>query len=238
MIDTDTKQRLINRTVNTILRNKGQLSYDLMKSVYEGNVDWPEELIAVFCLEASTITHNIPIGSGSALILREYNTCQFGSDVFRLTHEEEEMLKTISSNEGFNRYRQYGNFTIGKLFYRDNTHSMLKSGRGSRLCDFIDEYGNKIEVKHNSFKNGSPSGLHDAEYLLDIGDYTSCLYRIHNGKVFPKDAPLAIYDRLLPPRKHATKININSELMQIINNGDWIPEIEKKLKELGFKWNP
>ena len=235
------KEQLIEKTVRAIMNSNGQMLYSEKNHVRNGEMPWTEEQLAIFCLADEVITHNIPLWPKGIRTLRDISSCWSSAEVFRLTSIDEHRFKTISHNEGFNKYRKFGTIDIGRLDFRDDTHEIFMSGSGSLLCDFIDlDHGYKIEAKYNYFsETGSPSKLHDAEYLLNYGDYDAELYTVVNGKVPFTAPPIAIYEGIAIPRRHIIDVKgINAELMQLIKSGELIPEIEKRLTEEGFQWNP
>lgn len=238
MITEEAKQKFIEKTVQAIKNSSGQMFYSEKDAVHNGTLSWSEEQLVIFCLAEETITRNIPVWPNGVRTLREYSACWRISETFRLTNADENHFISISHHVGFNHYRIFGTFDLGRLEFRDDTHMIYKSGSGSKFCDFIDiDHGYLIEAKYNYFK-GSPSGLHDAKYLLDYNDTDAALYAVCNGKVLITDKPLALYTGIITPRKPILEIpGINTELMDIIKNGIWIPEIEQRLVEEGFQWN-
>ena len=165
------RSTLISSAVSAILTYNGQLLYSDKRAVRYGKIDADEFTLAVFCLVDSVIAHNIPIWKEGKKKLRDYKYCFRSSDVFGQTNIDEEWFIAVSKSlDGFSKYQVHGDFKIGRLAYRDDTHEVFKSGSGSWLCDFVDlDNGHLIEAKYNYF-DGSPSSLHDAEYLLDYGN--------------------------------------------------------------------
>ena len=238
------RSTLISNAVRAILTYNGQLLYSDKRAVRYGKIDADELTLAVFCLVDSVIAHNIPIWKEGKKELRDCRYCFRSSDVFGQTNIDEEWFITVSKSlEGFSKYQVRGDFKIGRLAYRDDTHEVFKSGSGSWLCDFVDlDNGHLIEAKYNYF-DGSPSSLHDAEYLLDYGNYDAKVYKtIKEGKrniVLPNSEVLAEFKNIMTPRSHLTSVpGIGYLLMSLINSGELIPEIERRLAEEGFKWNP
>lgn len=239
------RSTLINNAVSAILTYNGQLLYSDKRAVRYGKIDADELTLAVFCLVDSVIAHNIPIWKEGKKELRDCRYCFRSSDVFGQTNIDEERFIAVSrSLEGFSKFQVSGDFKIGKLAYRDDTHEVFRSGSGSWLCDFVDlDYGSLIEAKYDYFGGGSPSSLHDAEYLLDYGNYDAKVYKTTKvGKrniVLPGSAALAEFKNIMTPRSHLTSVpGVGYLLMSLINSGELIPKVEARLAEAGFKWNP
>lgn len=242
MISLEIKQSYTEKAVQAIVRNKGQLLYSEKTLVRTGKTNWNEEQLVIFCLADETIAHNIPVYPNGVRTLRDPSVCWSIAEVFRLTNVDENNFIAIShSNKNFNFYRQFGTIELGRFAFRDDSHFVFQSGSGGDLCDFIDlDFGYKIEAKYNYFsETGSPSKLHDADYLLNYGDYSAELYRVINGKVPFNADPIAIYGKeVVIPRRHLVDVpGISPELMQLVKSGELIPEIEKRVAELGFTWN-
>lgn len=239
MITNELKQYFIDAAVNMIINNNGQLRYSEKDLVRNGKTPWSEEQLVVFCLVAETIAHNIPLWNGGRH-LRDISCCDSASEVFRLTSADEHYFIDISNNEGFDKYRKFGTINIGRLAFRDDTHEVFKSGSGSSLCDFIDlDYGYKIEAKYNYFsETGSPSTLHDADFLFNYRDHDAELYKVINGRVPFSAIPIAIYEGIARPRRHIVEVpGISQELMKLVKSGELIPLIESELAKYNFKWN-
>lgn len=248
MITEDIKQQLVSNAVKAIIVRNGQLLYSEKTDVRMGNHPLNEMSLATFCLVDSVIAHNIPIWPNGVRTLRGYSESWRIADVFGQTNIDENHFICISqTEEGFSKYQKSGDIKIGRLAFRDNTHTSFASGSGGWLCDFKDlDYGYLIEAKYNYF-NGSPSGLHDATHLLDYGDRDASLYKttqiiMGNGKkknvVLPGTEPLAVFENIIEPRQHLNCVpGLSNEYMWLIRSGELIPEVEKCLDETYFKWN-
>lgn len=230
-----TKQMLIEGAVFAIWHNKGRLQYPMMHSVMRGEVDWPEFDIAVFCLVASVIAHNIPIYKNKERCLRELTDCWKSACTFARTNSDEIIFK-LKSKEGFAKYLAYGSFSIPELEFGDDTHEVFQSGSGSKIPDFKSVEGTTFEAKYKYF-SGSPSTCHNANYLFDYNDTELCVYRLFNNKIVGKD-PIAIFTKAIPPRDYRLNINISQGLIDIIESGELITLVEAELVKYGFKWNP
>jgi hypothetical protein len=177
--------------------------------------------------------------------LHECCSCFRSGDVFGRTKIDKDHFIAISNTlEGFSKYQVNGNFKIGRLAFRDDTHEVFRSGSGSRLCDFIDlDYGSLIEAKYDYFRGGSPSSLHDAEYLLDYDDHDARIYKtVREGRknIVPVGSKAIVeFKNIMTPREHMTCIpGVGYLLTALIISGELIPEVEKRLAEEGFQWNP
>lgn len=242
MISNEQKLDLIEKAAQAIVKNNGQLLYSEKTLVRTGQTDWTEEQLIIFCLADETTAHYIPVYINGVRTLRDPALCWGIAEVFRLTNVDEEHFKAIShSDKNFNFYRVYGTIELGRLEYRDDSHYVFQSGSGGGLSDFIDlDYGYKIEAKYNYFsETGSPSTLHDADFLLNYTDYSAELYPVVNKRVSFNATPIAIYDKqVVIPRKHLVDVpGISPEFMQLIKSGELIPDIKKRVAELGFTWN-
>lgn len=244
MITEDFKQQLVENTITALQNVAGRIPYINKEAVRFGKHQLNEMSLAVFCLANTVIGHNIPVYPDGIRTLRDYHLCWRVSDVFGLTNLDELFFIDVSKSlGGFEQYQKFGDIKIGKLAFRDNTHEFFESGSGGSLCDFIDlDHGYLIEAKYNYFNGGSPSGLHDAEYLLDYGDFDAYLYRtikVDNKRIVPYGSkPIAYFEHIMTPRKHLDNVpGLSDELMQIIRSGELIPLVEKGLAKKGFKWN-
>jgi hypothetical protein len=243
MINNETKLDLVEKAAQAIVKNNGQLLYTEKTLVRTGKIDWTEEQLIIFCLVDETIAHHIPVYNNyGEKLLRDPTGCWSVAEVFRLTNVDEEHFKAVScSDKNFNFYRVYGTIELGRLEYRDDSHYVFQSGSGGSLSDFIDlDYGYKIEAKYNYFsETGSPSKLHDADFLLNYTDYSAELYPVVNKRVSFTATPIALYDKqVVIPRRHLVDVpGISHEFMQLIKSGELIPDIKKRVAELGFTWN-
>ncbi len=242
MITEDIKQRLVNNAVKAIL-NRKELFYSDFHAVRAGKIEADEETLVTFCLVASTFAHNIAIWPNGIRTLRAYSVSWRAADVFELTNSDETYLIHISHKDGsLAKHQTYGDFKLGRLAYRDDTHEFFRPGKGGWKCDFIDlDYGHLIEAKYKYFEGGSPSGLHDAEYLLDYDDNDIRIYKTTLvGKkrvVLPGTPKLAEFKDVMKPRQHLINVpGISTEFMWLIQSGELIPRIEKELEAQDFEW--
>ncbi len=244
MIPENFKQQLVKNTIDLLQKMEGRISYKSKEAVRYGNHSLDEMSLAVFCLANTVIGHNIPVYPNGVRSLRDYPLCWRASDVFGLTNIDERFfIETSKSSSGFEQFQKFGEIKIGRLAFRDNSHEFFESGSGGSLCDFIDlDHNYLIEAKYNYFSGGSPSSLHDAEYLLDYGDYDAYLYKtvkIGNKVIVPVNSkPIAYFEHIMKPRRHLNSIpGLSEDLMQLIRSGELIPLIENGLAEKSFKWN-
>ena len=226
---------MIDGAVYAIWHNGGKLKYTTMREVMQGEVDWNEFDQAVFCLVASVIAHNIPIYKNKERYLRNFAECWKSACTFTRTHIDEQYFRE-RSNDGFTKCLAYGSFDMPVLEFGDNTHEIFQSGSGSKIPDFRAVDGTTFEAKYKYF-SGSPSTCHYANYLLDYNDSEVCVYQLVNNKIVD-DKPLAIFTKAIPPRNYNLNIGVRKELMDIIESGELIQEVEAKLASYGFRWNP
>ena len=241
IITEEIKQQLVKSTARAIINIAGRISYADMKAVRVGDHQLDEMTLATFCLANTLVGRHIPVYPNGIRTLRDYHRCWRVSDVFGLTNIDENRLREISVTEGFTKYQKFGTIRIGRLAFRDNTHEFFESGSGGSLCDFVDlDNGYLIEAKYNYF-NGSPSGLHDAEYLLDYGNFDAYLYKtteVGGKKLVPTGTkPIAYFERIMTPRRHLDSVpGLSADLMQLIKSGELIPQVDQMLAESGFEW--
>lgn len=244
MITEETKQQLISNAVKAILNSNGELLYSDKNLVRYGMASVDEMTLATFCLVDSVIGHNIPIYPNGIRTLRLYSQSWRVADVFGHTRIDEDHFIYIShTEEGFTKYQKDGNIRIGRLEYRDTDHRIFKSGSGGKLCDFVDlDNGYLIEAKYKYFSGGSPASLHDATHLLNYGDKDAELYEtVKDGRknIVPTNAkPIATFENIVKPRQLLFSVpGLNYEFMQLIQSGELIPEVERQLADVCFKWN-
>lgn len=233
MID---KQILIENTVRAIKKNDGQLTYADIGKALTGEVDLPSEIIATFYQMMAVICHNIPFYENNIRKIRELTESFRDSITFYNANKAESEI-IIKSNEGtFTSI--FTGFTLPKFSFGDGTHSTFKSGTGGGKPDLIGSDGFEYEVKRN-YAEGSRSGLHKADYLIDCKNTTIEIRKINQDNavdlMYP---PLARFNGFLSNKVVNPVHNLDEETMALIESGELIPEIEKRLHELGFQWNP
>ena len=237
----DYTQILVQRAVNTIIKNKGQLKYTDIHNVMQGTTPWKEDVLAIFYLEMSVISHNIPIYTNGASMQVPLNYCFSRAITFYNSYKDE--MEIVNSSNSLGQNILQNGFYLPKLTFLDpDAHMIFTHGSGKALPDLKDEDGLTYEVKYEYLKprvdgkSTSPSSLHNANYLIDCSNPGIAVYSVSNNKVDTNI--LARYSGILSERIRSPKATCSSATMELIKSGELIPEIEKKLHELGFRWNP
>ena len=113
---------------------------------------------------------------------------------------------------------------------------MFRSGSGKSFTDLCDEQGAGYEVKRN-YRDGSRGSLHKAKYLIDCKNTTIEVREVDsNGNVDLDSYPLGRFNGVLSSKIVKPVTYIEDDLLQLIYDGELIPEIEIRLSEEGFKW--
>ena len=228
------REDLINCTVDAILKHKGELSYINIGKALR-NEDFTAFEQAVRFIEMSVICHNIPYYENNVCKTRElFKSFQGAINFYNSNKDESEIV--LKSNEkvwvdSMNAY------TLPKLTFGDDTHSVFRSGTGKGQADLCDENGIGYEVKRN-YRDGSLSGLHAAKYLIDCKNTTIEIRAVDKqGNVDLEYPPLGRFNSFLSSKIIEPVTYMEDELLQLIYRGELIPEIEKRLAEQDFKWN-
>lgn len=236
MID---KKYLIEAAAHVIYNNKGQLRYETIHQVLQGQVNWPLEHIAIFYLEGSIICHNIPVYDKitKQRCLREPSKCLSSFLRFANTNKDENELVNKSQTGFAEENKITGSYIIPKLKFADNTHEILKAGKGGPLPDFIGSDGKTYEAKFN-YMSGSPSSLHDADILIAYINPAIAAYPIYNNHAkISSDNLLVSYKDILSPKYEISNIQVDDYILEWLNSGELILPVEKLLKEkTSFRW--
>ena len=193
------QQKLVDATVELLIKNKGTLSYKSKSDIRSGTgiaKEMSEFDKAVFCLADACICYLIPIYDSEAResYNREYKACWRGAETFGITNTDENRLIALSKDtkEGLTAHQKIGKgtFTIGELSFRDTSHDIYHAGWGRGECDFKDSFGRLFEAKYKC-KKGSPSSFHDAQYVLDYDDRDVRVYEIIGGMIPQNAKPIA-----------------------------------------------
>jgi hypothetical protein len=228
MIADVTKQQLISTVVNNIKKHKGVLAYADIVKVLEGNSGLSPFEEAAFCIEASVICHNIPLWENNQPVERIPKLCFIGVITFTNSYKDEKELIEKSS-EGFGTNTTYTNFKMPRLVYGEDTHEYLHPGSGSSIPDFVGSDGKTYEAKYD-YQKGSPSSLHNADFLINCVNPGIAIYPIPKyGNVNIHQFPLARYTSVLSRRLDKTKLTCGEDFLELINSGELIYEIEKLL---------
>lgn len=232
MID---KQLLIDNTVKAIKINNGQLVYDDIKKALTGETGATAEVIATFYQMMAVICHNIPYYENSVRKMRGLNECFKDAITFYNANQAESEIVHKSNSDTF--IDSTTGFTLPKLTFGDETHSIFKSGSGGKEPDLVDINNIKYEVKRN-FSSGSRSSLHNADYLIDCLNTTIEVRKINtDNTVDTIHPPLARFNGFLSNKVINPVHNLDEETMQLIKSGELITEIEKQLTDSRFNWN-
>jgi hypothetical protein len=229
---------LIHCTVDSIIHSNGEMTYHDMGKALRCEANLTSFGQAVLFLKMSVICHNIPFYVNNQRRTRELFESFRDSITFYNANKDESEI-TVKSTEKIWTDLLSG-YTLPKLYFGDNTHSVFKSGSGKSQADLCDEQGIGYEVKRN-YIGGSRSSLHTAtaKYLVDCKNTTIEVRVIdEHGKVDFDSYPLGRFNGFLSSKIIKPITYMEEELLQLIYSGELIPEIEKRLAEEGFQWNP
>lgn len=228
MITEKLKQQLIKIVAENYKKHGGYLAYTDIIKVLKGNSGMSSFDEAAFCIEASVIAHQIPLWENGQPKERIPSTCFTGAITFTNSYKDESELIEKSST-GFGVNTIYTNFKMPKLAYSENTHDFLHPGSGTTIPDFIGSDGKTYEAKYD-YQKGSPSSLHNADYLINCINPGIAIYPVPKyGDVNVHQCPLARYTSVLSPRLNQTKLTCGKDLLNLINSGELIYDIEKLL---------
>lgn len=228
MITEDIKQQLIKTVAENYKKHNGLLAYADIKTVLEGNSNMTPFDEAAFCIEASVITHQIPLWENRQQKERLPKTCFSSVITFTNSYKDEGELIEKSS-AGFGTNILYTGFELPKLTYGEDSHDFLHPGSGTSVPDFVGADGKTYEAKYE-FTKGSPSGLHNADYLINCTNPGIAVYSIPEyADVDVSQSPLARYTGVLTRRLDKYKLTCGDDFLALIESGELIYEIEKLL---------
>ena len=231
------RKDLINCVVDAILANNGEMNYVNIGNALRG-IDITAYQQAVMFLEMSVICHNIPFYVANQKCTRALSECFKDAITFYNANKDEDEIRCKSGHGPFTDLLT--GFVLPIFRFGDCTHSSFKSGSGKCQADLCDASGVGYEVKRN-YRNGSRSSLHPstAKYLIDCKNTTIEVREIDSyGNVDLEHYPLARFNGFLTSKIVKPSTYMENELLQLIYSGELIPEIEKRLQENGFQWNP
>ena len=231
------RKDLISCTVIAVLYNKGELPYNVIGRALR-NENFTSFEQALIFIEMSVICHNIPFYVNNERRIRELFECFKDAITFYNSNKAESETAARSGEKDW--VDILTGYKLPKLTFGDNTHIVFRSGSGRAQADLCDEQGIGYEVKRN-YRNGSRSSLHiaTAKYLIDCNNTTIEVRTIDEyGNVDPEGYPLGRFNGFLSSKIITPITYMEEELLQLIYSGELIPEIEKRLKEEGFIWNP
>lgn len=232
------REDLIYNVVERIKQHKGEMSYFDIGMALRGEADISPWGQALLFIEMSVICHNIPFYVNNERRIRELYECFRDAITFYNSNKSEsEIVIRSTEKEWIDLLTGY---KLPKLIFGDNTHNAFKSGTGKSQADLCDAQGIGFEVKRN-YRGGSRSSLHKetAKYLIDCKNTTIEVRIIDEyGNVDLESYPLGRFNGFLSSKITTPTTYIEDELLQLIYSGELIPEIEKRLTEEGFSWNP
>lgn len=229
---------LISCTVDAILDNNGELTYTTIGKALRADENLTTFSQAVIFLEMSVICHNIPFYVNNERRIRELHESFKDAITFYNSNKAEYEIVEKSNTE--TRIDLLTGYVLPKLVFGDNTHYSFKSGSGKCKADLCDNNGVGFEVKRN-YRDGSRSSLHisTAKYLIDCKNTTIEVREIKpDGSVDLESYPLGRFNGVLSSKIIKPTTYMEDELLQLIYDGTLIQEIEKRLAEMGFQWNP
>ena len=236
MIINDIKDILVDIVVKYFLNNKDKISYDTLHELFSGITHTDELTTAAELIVGTAIVHNIPVKNKQmgTMELRSYTDCYGGLITFWKANQQEKFIIALTHNETLVDLASCRILPV--LEFLNTNHDFLEAGMGEGIPDLVDlETGITYEVKSNYRTRDSVSSLHDANRLLDCdGTHLVCYSVFNNIPDFR--AAMLRFPNKLPEFKYSHAVNDN--LLSIIKSGELIPEVEKRLADLGFNWNP
>ena len=242
MITEDIKQQLLTVAIdyfkNSTDEVKDKMSYKILDSLFSGKIYENEIYTAGLILAATAVVHNIPRRDKNTGIwgLRPIEECHNGLWTFVKANRLEKFCIKFSENKSNIDLRTCQ--SLPTLEFLNTNYEYLVAGYGDGKPDLIDrETDVTYEVKANYQKNGSISGLHTANRLIDCaGTHINVFPVLYDGSVDFGNAffrfPNVISEELIT-YSHA----INCELLDLIKSGALIPTVEEILATYGFVWN-
>jgi hypothetical protein len=239
MINKEIKQQIIEAVVEYFLKNKDKMSYNFLNDLFSDKLYIDEINTAASLVAGTVIVHNIPRKDKDTgiWVIRPCTDCYGGLITFWKSNKEEKFVIKFSTEQP--RMDLASGRILPALKFLNTNNEYLAAGLGKGGADLID-YNDEItyEVKSNYRKKGSVSGLHDANRLVDCDGTHIVIYPVlYDGSIDFGNA-LYRFPNVIPESELAYSHAINTELLEVIKSGELIPEIEKRLVEEGFQWNP
>ncbi len=243
MITEEIKQQAVDIAVDYFKEIKDtvrdEISYELLEVLFTGQQYKSELDTAGTLLAATVIVHNIQRKNKDTGIWepRPVEDCFSGLGTFVKANRLEKF------NVQFSNETQQVDLVSGRVleplkFFNTN-HTYLTAGFGKREPDLIGcTTGLTYEVKANYQKNDSVSGFHGAKYLITCDGTHIIIYPILYNDIVDFNNKLFHFRNVIPEQLLEFSHAISEELLEVIKSGELIPEIEKRLAEEGFKWNP
>ena len=232
------RKDLISCVVDAIISHNGEMSYFDIGKALRGEADLTPFRQAVMFIEMSVICHNIPYYVNNERKIRELFEAFRDAITFYNANKDESEIVLKSSEKALTD--ALSGYTLPRLALGDGTHRVFRSGSGTNKADLRDANDVGYEVKRN-YRSGSRSSLHlaTAKYLIDCKNTTIEVRAIDaHGNVDLESYPLGRFNSFLSSKITTPTTYMEDELLQLIYSGELIPEIEKRLAEEGFKWNP
>ncbi len=239
MINEEIKQQIVNVVVDYFLENKDKISYSFLNDLFSSKLYIDEIHTAASLVAGTTIVHNIPRKDKDTgmWVTRPCTDCYGGLITFWKSNKEEKFVIRFSTEQS--RIDLASGRVLPALKFLNTNNEYLVAGFGKGGADLID-CNDEItyEVKSNYRKNGSVSGLHDANRLIDCDGTHIVIYPVlYDGSIDFSNA-LYRFPNVIPESELTYSHSISGELLELIKSGELIPEIERRLAEEGFQWNP
>lgn len=243
MINEETKQQVITIAIEYFKEIKAtvkdEMSYDILEILFT-NKQYKSELdTAGLLLAATAIVHNIPRKNKNTGIwgLRPYEDCYNGLKTFVKANRLEKFVIQFSNKQP--QIDLVSGRVLDPLKFFNTNYEYLTAGFGKREPDLID-CNNKAtyEVKANYQKNDSVSGFHGAKYLITCDGTHIIIYPVLYNDIIDFNNKLFHFRNVIPEQLLEFSHAISEELFDLIKSGVLILEVEKRLKEEGFVWNP
>ena len=230
-----TTEGIIQHAKHYIQAYKGEFSYIDVGEILVGRGVTKEEQAGQL-LALSVICHNIPYYKNGQRCIRELNECL--KDVITFYNANKAELDIVYNSKEKEWTDLLSGFTLPKLYFGDNSHHVFKSGTGNARPDLKDDNGLTYEVKRN-YREGSRASLHKADYLIDCKNTTIEIRKVNeNQTVDLEHYPIARFNGFLTEKLISPINTLDDITMLRLWSGELIPEIEKRLQEDGFNWNP
>jgi hypothetical protein len=239
MINEETKQQIIKAVVDYFLENKDRMSYNFLNDLFSGKLYIDEIHTAASLVAGTVLVHNIPRKDKDTGLwgIRPCTDCYGGLITFWKSNKEEKFVIKFSTEQP--RMDLASGRVLPALKFLNTNNEYLVAGLGKGGADLID-CNDEItyEVKSNYRKKGSVSGLHDANRLVDCDGTHIVIYPVlYDGSIDFSNA-MYRFPNVIPESELTYSHSIGGELLELIKSGELIPEIERRLAEEGFTWNP
>lgn len=230
-----TTEGIIQHAKHYIQAYKGEFSYVDVGEILVGRGVTGEEQAGQL-LALSVVCHNIPYYKDGQRCIRELNECL--KDVITFYNANKAELDIVYNSKEKEWTDLLSGFTLPRLSFGDDSHHVFKSGTGNARPDLKDDNGLTYEVKRN-YREGSRASLHKADYLIDCKNTTIEIRKVNeNQTVDLEHYPTARFNGFLSEKLTKPTNILDDKTMLRLWSGELIPEIEKRLQEDGFNWNP